>query len=187
MLKASQEHSPYTAVLGKVMFIKKEKKKVPEYPLPRNRNRGELLLSPSAYRFFGHVWLVIGGGRMLNKRDLLVCFNRTYLFKGVRGESPAFSLHSQPTLLSRCSISACMAYISLKPWNLLQALQEKLWNVAAPLYLKQNALASAAAKQVKMDEEGEGEKQLQHVRTLSRGRAFPPPPLRAPGLQKTGK
>ncbi|XP_030333566.1 integrator complex subunit 4 isoform X3 [Strigops habroptila] len=30
----------------------------------------------------------------------------------------------------------------------LRALQEKLWNVAAPLYLKQNALASAAAKQI---------------------------------------
>uniref|UniRef100_A0A8V0XEA1 Integrator complex subunit 4 n=3 Tax=Neognathae TaxID=8825 RepID=A0A8V0XEA1_CHICK len=29
-----------------------------------------------------------------------------------------------------------------------RALQEKLWNVAAPLYLKQNALASAAAKQI---------------------------------------
>ncbi|XP_017941087.1 integrator complex subunit 4 isoform X3 [Manacus vitellinus] len=31
---------------------------------------------------------------------------------------------------------------------LIKALQEKLWNVAAPLYLKQNALASAAAKQI---------------------------------------
>ncbi|XP_042718373.1 integrator complex subunit 4 isoform X1 [Lagopus leucura] len=31
---------------------------------------------------------------------------------------------------------------------LTKALQEKLWNVAAPLYLKQNALASAAAKQI---------------------------------------
>ncbi|NXS75405.1 INT4 protein, partial [Pandion haliaetus] len=31
---------------------------------------------------------------------------------------------------------------------LVLALQEKLWNVAAPLYLKQNALASAAAKQI---------------------------------------
>ena len=30
----------------------------------------------------------------------------------------------------------------------MQALQEKLWNVAAPLYLKQSDLASAAAKQV---------------------------------------
>ncbi|KAK2520178.1 Ints4 [Columba guinea] len=29
-----------------------------------------------------------------------------------------------------------------------KALQEKLWNVAAPLYLKQNVLASAAAKQI---------------------------------------
>ncbi|XP_064932645.1 integrator complex subunit 4 isoform X4 [Columba livia] len=31
---------------------------------------------------------------------------------------------------------------------LIKALQEKLWNVAAPLYLKQNVLASAAAKQI---------------------------------------
>lgn len=31
-----------------------------------------------------------------------------------------------------------------------QALQEKLWNVAAPLYLKQSDLASAAAKQVSL-------------------------------------
>ncbi|XP_061484986.1 integrator complex subunit 4 isoform X2 [Rhineura floridana] len=31
---------------------------------------------------------------------------------------------------------------------LIKALQEKLWSVAAPLYLKQNALASAAAKQI---------------------------------------
>uniref|UniRef100_A0A7M4FEA0 Integrator complex subunit 4 n=1 Tax=Crocodylus porosus TaxID=8502 RepID=A0A7M4FEA0_CROPO len=31
---------------------------------------------------------------------------------------------------------------------LIKALQEKLWNVAAPLYLKQNALASAAARQI---------------------------------------
>ncbi|XP_053939123.1 integrator complex subunit 4 isoform X3 [Cuculus canorus] len=31
---------------------------------------------------------------------------------------------------------------------LIKALQEKLWNMAAPLYLKQNALASAAAKQI---------------------------------------
>ncbi|KAF4802369.1 integrator complex subunit 4-like protein [Turdus rufiventris] len=31
---------------------------------------------------------------------------------------------------------------------LIKALQEKLWNVAAPLYLKQNALASTAAKQI---------------------------------------
>ncbi|XP_042315886.1 integrator complex subunit 4 [Sceloporus undulatus] len=31
---------------------------------------------------------------------------------------------------------------------LIKALQEKMWNVAAPLYLKQNALASAAAKQI---------------------------------------
>ncbi|XP_009866294.1 PREDICTED: integrator complex subunit 4 [Apaloderma vittatum] len=31
---------------------------------------------------------------------------------------------------------------------LVKALQEKLWNVAAPLYLKQNALASTAAKQI---------------------------------------
>lgn len=30
-----------------------------------------------------------------------------------------------------------------------KALQEKLWNVAAPLYLKQSDLASAAAKQVR--------------------------------------
>uniref|UniRef100_H2ZRW4 Integrator complex subunit 4 n=1 Tax=Latimeria chalumnae TaxID=7897 RepID=H2ZRW4_LATCH len=32
---------------------------------------------------------------------------------------------------------------------LMKALQEKLWNMAAPLYLKQNALASAAAAQVR--------------------------------------
>ncbi|XP_070605616.1 integrator complex subunit 4 isoform X1 [Erythrolamprus reginae] len=31
---------------------------------------------------------------------------------------------------------------------LIQALQEKLWNVAAPLYVKQNALALAAARQI---------------------------------------
>lgn len=31
---------------------------------------------------------------------------------------------------------------------LIKALQEKLWNVAAPLYLKQSDLASAAAKQI---------------------------------------
>ncbi|XP_064414046.1 integrator complex subunit 4 isoform X2 [Latimeria chalumnae] len=31
---------------------------------------------------------------------------------------------------------------------LMKALQEKLWNMAAPLYLKQNALASAAAAQI---------------------------------------
>uniref|UniRef100_A0A8D2IZI5 Integrator complex subunit 4 n=1 Tax=Varanus komodoensis TaxID=61221 RepID=A0A8D2IZI5_VARKO len=31
---------------------------------------------------------------------------------------------------------------------LIKALQEKLWNVAVPLYLKQNALALAAAKQI---------------------------------------
>ncbi|XP_025032410.1 integrator complex subunit 4-like, partial [Python bivittatus] len=31
---------------------------------------------------------------------------------------------------------------------LIKALQEKLWNVAAPLYVKQNALASAAARQI---------------------------------------
>ncbi|KAH0625244.1 hypothetical protein JD844_033607 [Phrynosoma platyrhinos] len=34
---------------------------------------------------------------------------------------------------------------------LIKALQEKLWNVAAPLYLKQNALALAAAKQVRVE------------------------------------
>ncbi|XP_067889163.1 integrator complex subunit 4 isoform X1 [Heterodontus francisci] len=31
---------------------------------------------------------------------------------------------------------------------LMKSLQEKLWNVAAPLYLKQNAMAAAAAKQI---------------------------------------
>ncbi|CAI5773500.1 integrator complex subunit 4 isoform X1 [Podarcis lilfordi] len=31
---------------------------------------------------------------------------------------------------------------------LIKALQEKLWNVAAPLYVKQNALAATAAKQI---------------------------------------
>ncbi|KAJ8368039.1 hypothetical protein SKAU_G00080670 [Synaphobranchus kaupii] len=31
---------------------------------------------------------------------------------------------------------------------LMKALQEKLWNVAVPLYLKQNAMASAAVKQI---------------------------------------
>ncbi|MBN3309563.1 INT4 protein, partial [Amia calva] len=31
---------------------------------------------------------------------------------------------------------------------LMKALQEKLWNVAVPLYLKQNAMASAAARQI---------------------------------------
>nr|XP_060627207.1 integrator complex subunit 4 [Anolis sagrei ordinatus] len=41
----------------------------------------------------------------------------------------------------------CAAYLRCQ-LLLIKALQEKLWNVAAPLYLKQNALASTAAKQI---------------------------------------
>uniref|UniRef100_A0A4W3H707 Integrator complex subunit 4 n=2 Tax=Callorhinchus milii TaxID=7868 RepID=A0A4W3H707_CALMI len=51
----------------------------------------------------------------------------------------------QPELAGIAEFSATYLQCQLL---LMKSLQEKLWNVAAPLYLKQNAMASAAAKQV---------------------------------------
>ncbi|XP_067841723.1 integrator complex subunit 4 [Heptranchias perlo] len=51
----------------------------------------------------------------------------------------------QPELAGIAEFSATYLQCQLL---LMKSLQEKLWNVAAPLYLKQNAMASAAAKQI---------------------------------------
>uniref|UniRef100_A0A8D2NZ64 Integrator complex subunit 4 n=1 Tax=Zosterops lateralis melanops TaxID=1220523 RepID=A0A8D2NZ64_ZOSLA len=73
--------------------------------------------------------------------------------------SPSITPHEDPSQqFLHQSLERCCNLLSNK-FNLLDitfnlslpletALQEKLWNVAAPLYLKQNALASAAAKQI---------------------------------------
>uniref|UniRef100_UPI00398E87D9 integrator complex subunit 4 isoform X1 n=1 Tax=Pristiophorus japonicus TaxID=55135 RepID=UPI00398E87D9 len=51
----------------------------------------------------------------------------------------------QPELAGTAEFSAIYLQCQLL---LMKSLQEKLWNVAAPLYLKQNAMAAAAAKQI---------------------------------------
>ncbi|KAK6485939.1 integrator complex subunit 4-like [Huso huso] len=51
----------------------------------------------------------------------------------------------QPELAGAAEFSATYLRCQLL---LMKGLQEKLWNVAAPLYLKQNAMASAAARQI---------------------------------------
>ncbi|KAF2974928.1 hypothetical protein EK904_007020, partial [Melospiza melodia maxima] len=94
-----------------------------------------------------------------DKRVFMTCFHIKWMISGLAQPPRITSVHFwqgasfqhmrlgelQSELAGMADFTATYLQCQLL---LIKALQEKLWNVAAPLYLKQNALASAAAKQI---------------------------------------
>lgn len=85
--------------------------------------------------------------------SLLFLHNRQGLLIGLKNKIEKKSSSSRFSKQNTHLNLTCYAHLSdlcvlFLPYLSLQALQEKLWNVAAPLYVKQSDLASAAAKQV---------------------------------------